>query len=366
MTVETTGEEDSLARLWNGYATKVYGDYSPLNSALSAAVASDAELLGFVRRCPPHAHDPNMLLAAVQYVVLAGSDHPLAALYREPGADLSAVPHLLSDFWCRHEAELSHLMATRHIQTNEVGRAPGLALGLIHAAAQIGEPIGLIDDGASAGLNLVLDEYHLDFGAPGSLGPDTAPVRISCELQRWAGPFPSKLPHIDRRIGIDREPVDLGDESNTRWLLACIWPGTGRQDRARAAMRLMAGRPCAVRHGDMVADLGPAVAELGPGPVVVVTSWSFSYLPEAERTVFQEVLYRAGKRQPVAWVCCDSAGLTNLFTTDAPPPTVEAIPSVLGMAVYDRGGVRSTALGYMHSHGAWIEWLGGSMPRTTT
>src|SRR5262249_54252048 len=84
-------------------------------------------------------------------------------------------------------------LATRHTQTNEPGRAALLALGLPIGAGQIGTPIGLLDAGCSAGLNLLLDRYRFDFGAAGGLGPADSPVTIPCAPRRPV-PAPGRPP----------------------------------------------------------------------------------------------------------------------------------------------------------------------------
>ena len=354
--------DDSLARLWRGYAAKVYGPDYPLYQALAETVAADPAVLEMIRSCEPEAHDPNMLLAAVQYLVLGGTPHPLRELYSDlPGASTSALPAdaggRLVDFCDRYRGELTGLMNTRHIQTNETARCGGLAIGLAAAAQRIGEPVALIDDGASAGLNLALDEYRLDFGAAGSVGPADSPVILNCAMR---APLPAELlriPRITRRLGIDRAPVDLNDPDAVRWMLACIWPGKGRQSRARAAIELQADRPGLVRPGDMVADLGPALREMHPQPTVVITSWSYSYLPLSAREDFLAVLEEAGRHGPVAWVCCDLVGIVPAFVPEAPVRHGET-PSVLGLATFEGGDSWFRGVAFMHSHGEWLEWLG--------
>lgn len=360
---ETLAESDQLARLWNGYARTVYGSYSALNAALAKAVSESELLLDFVRRQPRHAHDPNMLLAAIQFLVLGGVDHPVALLYEgdvDPGTTTDLGVQLES-FCARFDADLSRILAARRIQTNEVGRSSGLALGLACAARVLGEPLALLDVGASAGLNLLLDQYRLRFSTGQEVGPSSSPVQIECRVEPAGTPLPQRLPAIDRRMGLDRDPVDLADPDNVRWLLACIWPGTGRHDRAAAAMKLAGRTPPHVARGDMVADLRPMIRRLRPGAVVVVNSWSFSYLDADKRLAYEGALRDAGRDGPVAWIYCDTAEATSLFSPSEPPPDVSDIPSVLGLAVFDGDDVESHCLGYMHSHGRWVKWLDQSM-----
>ena len=65
-------------------------------------------------------------------------------------------------------------------------------------------------------------------------------------------PVSSQLPEISVRIGLDRDPMDLTDESNARWLLACIWPDTGRLPRARNAIATAQLSPPDLATGDAV------------------------------------------------------------------------------------------------------------------
>ena len=364
MTNESSAQLDGLARLWRGYAKKVYGEYSPLYSALAGAVADNPELLELIRGCPPHAHDPNMLMASIHFMVLDGVEHPLAQSYGESGPVPDDTAALLQDFCQVYRDPLVRLMSTRRIQTNEVGRSPALALGLAGAASEIGQPLALIDDGASAGLNLAVDQYLLDFGTAGTIGPGDSTVRVRCDTRGSLTQLPRSLPVIERRVGIDRQPIDLTDATQVRWLLACIWPGTGRRARTESAInlatsRLAAGAAPWVREGDMVDDLGEALAQMRPLPTVVMTSWSYSYLLPEQRKTFQQVLQAEGHHHPVAWVCCDGVGVVPMFDPGDGQAEGESIPSTLGLAVYSGGQPDVRVLAYVHSHGSWIQWLDG-------
>jgi hypothetical protein len=351
------GHLSTLSDLWRGYSMKVYGGYSPVNSALALAVSADRGLLDRVSRCPPHAHDPNMLLASIQYLVRGGVDHPIGLLYSDFDESIDPAP-LIESLWVAHGEEIDHLMATRRIQTNECGRAPVLALGLSKAAEEMGtDRVALIDAGASAGLNLILDKYRLSFGDSGEIGPADSPVVIACQTRDRRVHVPERLPVIEHRLGLDRQPVDLSDERNVRWLLSCIWPGTGRHERAEAAIRLAGQSPTMVRDGDMVADLPGVLEEMSPWPTVVVTSWSYSYLPGEQRLRFQEVLTQAGRQRPVAWVCADNLGVVDLFAAPDTRAPGELIPGLLGLALFAEEGVRARTLAYVQPHGAWVDWL---------
>jgi hypothetical protein len=345
---------EALSSVWRWFAEREFGTYAPLYASIARAVATDEELLLLVLSSPPVAHQPNVLLSVVHYLLLGGADHPLTTLYADPdGKD--AGPEF-RDFCLANRDAILDLMQTRRIQTNEVGRAPVLAVGLTAAADRIGQPFGLIDAGSSAGLNLVFDRYLLDFGPYGSLGPGNSTVRISCEVRGGGLRVPSRLPQMGVRLGLDRSPPDLSDPDDVRWLMACVWPGTGRLARTAAAIDLARPQSPVVRTGDMVDDLPATLAMVSPGPVAVVTSWSFSYLSPQQQMAFREVLSAEGRRRPVAWVSCDGKGVVAEVDSpeDAAEETQVASPSVLGLVVYENDKSESTHLALVHSHGAWI------------
>lgn len=345
---------EALAQVWSYFAANIYGTYAPLYCELARVVGGDEELLGLVLDAPPSAHDPNVLLAAVHYLVLGGLDHPVARYFSDDAAADEAGP-AFKDLCLTHRQELSAIMSTRRIQTNECGRSAVLAVGLSAAASRLGQPLALLDAGASAGLNLRLDRYLLDFGAFGRLGPEHSSVRVACEVRSPKIELPAGLPLISARLGLDRSPVDLADPDGVRWLLACVWPGTGRMDRTAAAILLAGAYPVAVRTGDMVDDLPSALAAVGNGPVAVITSWSYSYLSRSNRPRFYEVLREEGRQRPVAWVSCEGAGIVEALPGPGVDTSVGEFPSVLGLVVFDGSSTTAEALAFVGAHGQWID-----------
>jgi len=322
-------------------------------------VAEDEEILDLVLEAPPHAHQPNVLLAAVHYLVLSGLEHPLAAVYTQGRASAHA-PALFRDVCLTHRGEVLELISTRRTQTNECGRSARLALGLAVAADRVGEPLGLLDAGASAGLNLLLDEYRLDYGPHGALGPAQSPVVVDCTIRTPALRLPSRLPYFSRRVGLDRSPVDVTNADDVLWLLACVWPDTGRLPRTAAAIELARRHRPPVVPGDMVTDLRTVLDTFDSGTAVaVVTSWACAYLSATGRRQFVEILMDDGRRRPIAWVSAEGPGVVELF--DPPPPAGDdTTPSVLGLALFDGDNLDVEALALLHPHGTWLDWRGAT------
>jgi hypothetical protein len=98
--------------------------------------------------------------AGIHMRVLDGSSSTLGAHFPSAGGDgdaraaMGAIAELLD---ASPEAVQGALAVTP--QTNEVGRSPALASGLLVVASQTGMPIRLREIGSSGGLNLRLDSY---------------------------------------------------------------------------------------------------------------------------------------------------------------------------------------------------------------
>lgn len=349
-----------LSQIWRDFGARECAAYSPLYAAICRSVADDPELLALAAAAPPGGQQPNVLLAAVHYLVLSGLAGPLAEIYAGR-ADPGPAPALFRAVCLAQRPAVSRILATRHTQTNEPGRAALLAVGLAAAAEQLGEPIGLLDAGCSAGLNLLIDRYRFDYGTAGRLGPAGSPVVVSCALRGRLAP--ARLPVIAARLGLDRAPVDLARADDARWLLACVWPDTGRLARTAAAIKLARQQPPDVRPGDMVADLDAALGTFGPGlPVVVVTTSSCWYLSVAQRHAFAAVLARRAGRQRLAWLNVDTAGVVGPIPV---PPAIAgagAAASVMGLVTFGSGPPAGRALAVCHAHGAWMDWVRAQPP----
>ena len=323
---------------------------------MSQTVAANEALLDLILEAPATSHQPNVLLAAVHYLLLGGLDHPLAAVY---AGDFEAdAGPLFVDVCLSHREEILALLATRHTNTNEVGRSAVIGPALTVVAQRLGAPLGFVDVGCSAGLNLFCDRYRLDYGAPGTTGPTDAAVRIECEVVGGNVPVSPQLPEISVRIGLDREPMDLTDESNARWLLACIWPDTGRLPRARSAIAAAKLSPPDLVTGDAVEDITAVVLGLPAGVTpVVVTTWVLAYLPHARRTEFHETLAAASRTRPIAWVSAEGIGVVDAFAGITPPTDGNRTDaSVLGLVTFVEGRATPELLGFVQPHGAWIDW----------
>lgn len=261
-------------------------------------------------------------------------------------------------FFDRFEA-LAATMTSRVIQTNEVGRAAPVLVALTEVRERFGRPLGLIEIGASAGLNLLVDRFGFSF-PPGAtrVGDPRSPVQLRCEV-RGADRPPVAQPAdlaITGRLGIDPRPVDVTDPDDRRWLAACLWPG--RHDRSAhltAALELARADPPEVRPGSALDLLDAAIAEIPPTTVpCVISTWVLAYLSKDDRNAVHALLARHGADRDLACITGEYQGVAPWVPTygahDGPRATV------LGITVWSGGQERSRAAGRIHPHGRWIEW----------
>ena len=161
-------------------------------------------------------------------------------------------------------------------QTNEVLRAAVILPALALIEERFGRPLDLFELGASAGLNLYANQFHLPI--PGAtIGNSDATVRLNPD---WSGPLPpTRLATVVSRRAVDLNPLDPTDPTDQLRLLAYLWPEQpDRMSRTRAAIGIAKVDPAKIDCG----DAGDWLAEvLKPRPrqaVWSITPWLGSIL----------------------------------------------------------------------------------------
>lgn len=290
---------------------------SPVYEALSEGIAGDDRLLDVLMSTPGEQRRPSLLFAAVNLLLASDPGSELARYYPVHGGRRPVDGRLLPAFaaFCAgHGDELAWLLRTRSTQTNEIRRCVALRLGLDHVQRHWPGSLALVEAGASAGLNLLLDRYHYRVGDHEVLSADASPVTITCEVRGGsaARPILGPMPEITSRLGIDQQPVNLADPGARAWLEAFVWPEqAGDLAVLRAAIDLaVAAEAVTVACGDATTDIAWLIEELpGREPVVVFTASLLSYLNAGGRDAFAGQLRQAAERRPVAWVFAEAPGL---------------------------------------------------------
>jgi hypothetical protein len=353
-------EATELAGFYRHLVTSEFTGYCDLYARIGAAAAEDAEFLAVVARLAPAPKVvPILLFAAVHDLVLRDPDQELARIYATGAGDpWPPFRALVLD----RTAELAATMTRRSIQTNEVGRSVPLAAALTAVHRADGRPLAIVEVGASAGLNLLLDRYAHVLGDHGVIGDPQSAVRLACEVRGpLHPPWGPALPPVARRVGIDLEPVDVLDPGDRRWLEACVWPLVpDRPERLRAALALATADPPDLRRGDGVDLIEAVVAELPADALVcVVFSWSLAYLDHDRRRAMGARLDDIGSRQDLACVTAEYPGIAPWIARPERPPAgaVGEGATLLGVASWHGGRRSARPVAWIHAHGRWIDWL---------
>jgi hypothetical protein len=260
---------------------------------------------------------PLLLLGGLHYLVLAGKaswDEPVEA----------------------HAEFLRAFVRMQKVQTNEVQRSWVLLPCFLRAAELLGvAELDVIELGTSAGLNLVWDRYHYEY-VTGAWGPQEALLALTGEERR---PVPARLltqtPKVRRRVGIDREPIDVTMRAGVLILKCFVWGDqTERLARLDAAIEVVRANPPELVEGD-IADQLPRV--LGDRPSLVFQTAVFPYVSDETRAGVREALSR--NRAPLA------------FVTAGRPRDGEA----WGMRIERYPGGREF-VGHADFHGAWLDY----------
>jgi hypothetical protein len=355
-----------LAGIFRWLAEVEFPGYSPLYEHLALHIADEPWIPGLITRHNQSSFAAVLFLDCVRELTLDDPDLPLARRYAEIVAGADPVEPdpwpLFREVVVAHQGELATLLETRSIQTNEVGRSAALLPAFEAVSRRFGRPLALIEIGCSAGLNLLFDQFHIDYGGAGSAGPPDSPVQLTCAAHGpLRPPIPTQAPRVISRLGIDINPVDVTDPIATRWLEACIWPDVPhRVERFRAALGLARLDPPEVRRGNAVDLVAESIRAVPDDAVACLDStWVLAYFSDDERAELHRLLDELGADRSIAYVTAEYAGNAP-WVPEAPRPSEvgdHTSPTLLGLGLWDHGRTGHRALAWMPPHGQWLDWL---------
>lgn len=308
---------------------------SPLYSHLTETIATDDELLGLINRIE-HVPAPNVLFAAVHMLLLGGEAHPLADFYaslvdepRHPGD--AAGP--FRDFALGHQEAIVEMGRTRYTQTNECRRCVALLAGVWATGVH---SFHMVEIGASAGLNLIMDRYRYRWGDV-TWGPES-PVQLTTTM-RGGSVHPQDL-EILSRTGLDLAPIDASEEGDRSWLVALTWPEhRERRARLRHALEMAAQEDLRMVPGDATETLGDILADMpGDQPIVILNSLALMQFDRSQRDRLAGVLAEAGAHRVLRRVSLELQASGDE-----------------GMTLSADLGAGLAQLGQAHPHGEWLE-----------
>ena len=331
---------------------------SPTYAELAYGVSMDDDLLKIASHTRPHQPPPNMLFAAVQYLLLSGLNHPLAAHYPiisgKPRPPSPALPHF-RDFCLEHRDRIVELIRTRLTQTNVVRRCTCLLPAFSIVCHETSSPLALIDLGASAGLNLNFDRYAYSYKRDGReilrWGSDGAQINLEAEL-RGNGelpPIPSTIP-VASRDGIDLDPVDLANPDQLLWLRALIWPEhVERHQQLIDAATEFRDSDIRMHAGDATRVLPTLIDSVSREHALVVYSTiALHQFPRESRQCITDTLATTSTERPIWQIA------------------LEGNDPELSITRYRSGAGETEKLADASPHGWWIDWRGQESPKQGT
>jgi hypothetical protein len=339
----TTPEADAFEHF-----ARTARDSSPLYEHLARRVATDTELLALAADVRPRHLQPNLLFAAVHYLLLKGVESELARSYESLGGTppfAADVFRQFRSFCLAHADAIRNVTAARRVQTNEVRRCAALVPGFSSAADALdADRAAFVEIGASAGLNLQWDRYRCTYDHDLAWGASTADLVFTCELRGDGHPSLDRLPDIAQRYGIDIAPLDVRYADDLLWLKALTWPEhADRRDLLERAADIARRDPPKLIAGD-AADIFPSVADgIAPDmPIIVYHSFTMNQLDTHQRELLEDAFCRIGALRPLARV-----GLEWPAGADYPS---------LSLTNYSAVQIKRWLLAECEPHCAWIRW----------
>jgi hypothetical protein len=339
---------DQVSRQFKSFAAKKCRNSCPLYERLSLEIAEDRELLALAA----HAGDPvpNLFLAAVHFLLLMETDHPLAAFYPDISTLRSALPTtdsypLFRSYCLDNKQNLTKIISERTVQTNEVGRCAYLFPAFCVISFLVsGQDLTVLEIGTSAGLNLLSDLYAYDYGGNYQYGELHSPVNIKSQLIGNRVPITNNsYLRITRRIGVDLNPLDINDPQDLLWLRALIWPSHIESfNLLTCALRVASTTKLVLRRGNAIELLPQIVSNLPRHkPLCIFHTHALYQFPEDEKAVFLRILTEYAQEKELLHLSCEWG-----------PKHPE-----LRLVHFSGQTRKEYLLAYCDLHGRWLRWV---------
>jgi len=335
---------------------------SPLSVGLMRGAADDIESGGILAELLegvplPSGQAPALrVLAALHRLVLEGRAPQLAPSYSTVGGTRPPV-----GIWqaagaaLRSNADEAMPSLRRGVQTNEPGRSAVLFGVLLSVAQRYCMPVRLYEIGASAGLNLLAQQFAYRIGAT-TLGDSSSPLVfqdpwISSPAEDPAGASADLA--VTERRGCDLAPIDATSPDGQLTLLSYIWPDEPeRVARMRAAFvvaernRPVVDEEAADSWLERVLAPGWGGVAWGGGVTVVWQSVVAQYLSAETRSRIDDVIEETGER---------ATGENPVVYARMEPGTLQTPGFCVSVTHWPDG--ESVVLASAGDHGPPVRWI---------
>jgi hypothetical protein len=305
---------------------------------------------------PARKRQPVLILAALHDLALAGRAPALAAAYAAADGDASARAAI--DTLVGMTDAVVAIALGRRTLLDATGPCAVLRPAIAEAARRVGaEAVGLIDVGCSAALNLNVDRVGISYSNGQVLGDPSSTVQFTASVVGDLAIPTQTMPDVVARVGIDREPIDVTDSDDARWVRACVPPDQPeRAARLDAELALAASDPPLLLEGDTVDLLPDALARVPANALpIVLTTWALSRITLEGRLRFLQRLDAAATDRPVAWVSVEGVGVAPAIPTFGDRRA--SGHSIIGLAVFGHSVLHTEAVGRCWSRGRLLSWL---------
>jgi len=288
----------------------------------------------------PHgASLPLRIAGGLHALVLTDRDPALCAAYPPNSTDDKTLTAAILSALTTHQDFLLNWVQSPP-QTNEVRRSAAIIPAAHWLATRINLPFITSELGASAGLNLMWDRYALT-AKNQTLGPPDPVLTLTPD---WTGPVPaSALIRVADRRGVDLNPLDITDPTQTLRLFAYLWPDQPhRMALTRAAI---AAQTATIDGGDAIDWLETRLSQPQKGHLhLIYHTVAWQYFPDQTQQRGTALIEAAGARatdsEPLAWFGMESDGDTK--------------GAALTLRLWP--GDQHIPLGRADFHGRWINW----------
>ena len=363
----THTQRDQISRNFSSEGI-LFQPSSPLFGALASTSATDRDILELVSNARPGQSQSVLLFCVVHYLLLKSPEERLAryfsSLTDQPESAAEAFP-AFKEYCLEHRAEITELLSWRTVNTNLAEKTIGLVPALRHIETLSGEPLTLLELCCSAGLNMLFDEYHYDYGKVGSVGVANSPVQLKCKIVGSGRPPVDVMPKVVHRVGVDLVKVDLSNASEHVWMQAVLFP-EWKNERARlqAALSIRRQRNLRIIEGDALKVAGPLLQEL-PGQLCILMSYCKGHWSAAALAELNEMLRLASQHRDIHRLDIDlpdngsaqTARRRLLHLAEAGIPMLRrSSPFAIDHTLYKGGETHSQQLGEGDFFGEWLDW----------
>lgn len=230
----------------------------------------------------------NLILSSLQYCSLKTNGK-----YLEEFIDVTKIDTNIECFIMNNIDLIILSISSRRVQTNEILRSIILSIAL-NSVINPHKEVHIVDLGCSAGLNLFLDKIFVR-DTKVFLRLDKL-LELDCRL--YGREIETvNAPNVTRRIGIDRNPIDLSNPDEELWMMSLIWAN----DRSRRELLKRSSKALDFKSIEFIeGNYSDSIKELSPllhseQQLVIYQSFSFYQLDEDETAMVWKELDDIGK-----------------------------------------------------------------------